>query len=194
MLRRHGYDGYRVVLTCTLANSPTMGWVPAKKYRIKLDSEERRLLTRIRDEGSNQAVRYKRAMVLLLSDEGEQGPAKIDSEIVSIIGISQRSVERLRERCHKVGALGALEPKPRNRSKDPKITGEVEARIIALACGEAPKGASRWSIRLLAEKAVELDIIESIGRESIRVILKKANLDLGNKSAGVFPPKKIQPS
>ena len=51
----------------------------------------------------------------------------------------------------------------RNRSKDPKITGEVEARIIALACGEAPKGASRWSIRLLAEKAVELDIIESIG-------------------------------
>ena len=82
----------------------------------------------------------------------------------------------------------------RNRSKDPKITGEVEARIIALACGEAPKGASRWSIRLLAEKAVELDIIESIGRESIRVILKKANLDLGNKSAGVFPPKKIQPS
>ena len=133
-------------------------------------------------------------LALLLSDEGEQGPAKIDSEIVSIIGISQRSVERLRERCHEVGALGALESKPRNRSKEPKVTGEIEARIIALACSEAPKGASRCSIRFLAEKAVELDIIESIGRESIRVILKKANLNLGSKSAGAFPPNKIPPS
>ena len=77
---------------------------------------------------------------------------KLIPKIVSIIGISQRSVERLRERCHKVGALGALEPKPRNRSKDPKITGEVEARIIALACGEAPKG----SLALVVELSVWL--------------------------------------
>lgn len=171
-----------------------MSWVPAKKYRINLRPDEREALLKITDRGSHKALKFKRATCLLLSDESQEGVSKTDGEIREVLGMSLRTIERLRKRCHEVGPLGALESKQRERSKERKITGEVEARIIALACSGAPKGTARWSIRLLAKKAVELEIIDSIGRESVREILKKANSNPGNKNVGVSRQKETPPS
>ena len=172
----------------------TIGQVSAKKYRVQLTPEERQSLEAIKNRGSHKATKYKRAVTLLLTDENQDGGSKKDAEIHQVLGLSISSIERLRKRCHEVGPLGALESKPRKASHPRKITGEVEARISALACSETPPGVAQWSVRLLAKKAVELEIIDSIGRESVREIFKKVNSNPGNKSAGVSHQKKMPPS
>lgn len=171
-----------------------MGGVPAKKYRIKLDSDERSALEKIRDHGSHKAQKFKRAQALLLCDE-ESGLAMTDADIASKIGISPSSVERLRKRCCEVGPLGALEPEPRETPpREIKVTGEVEAHISRLACSAPPAGQARWTLSLIAEKLVEIEVVDSIGRTSVSLVLKKANLSLGGKKDGVSHLRKTLPS
>jgi len=151
-----------------------IGCVPAKKYRIKLSQAERKELEAIVDRGTHSSIKYKRAMALLLSDESDSGPARSDREIEEVTRMRQRTVERLRKRCHIVGPLEALERVPRARPPvESKITGEIEAKLVQIACSEAPDGVSKWTLSLIAEEAVRLEIINSISRASVGNVLKK---------------------
>lgn len=171
-----------------------MRGVSAKIYRIKLSSEERIALEKIRDKGSHKASKFKRALVFLLVDEGPQGPAKKDTEVAQATGLNTVTIERLRKRCCEVGPLGALEPKPRETPpRKIKITGEVEAHITQLACSEPPEGFARWTLHLLANRLVEIKVIDSISHNSVALVLKKAISSPGDKKAGASPPSKAPP-
>lgn len=168
--------------------------MPAKIYRIKLTEAERRDLESIRDRGKGKAIKIKRAIALLLSDEGEQGPAMKDADILPVTGMSPRTLVRLRERCCEVGPLGALERKPREKPpREIKITGEVEARITTLACSKPPEGHARWTLQLLADQAVAAGVVESISHTSVATVLKKVRSNRGGRSAGASHPRRTPP-
>lgn len=172
-----------------------IGYVPAKKYRVKLELSERKVLEGIRDKGATKATRYKRALALLLSDEAPSGKALSDTKICEVVGMRLRTVERLRKRCHEVGPIKALE---RSLRETPpvaaKITGEVEAHITQIACSEAPDGCSHWTLQLIADEVISRGIIAHISHTSVGTVLKKANLNRGKKNAGASPQKKTPPS
>ena len=172
-----------------------MRGVPAKIYRIKLASDERSALEEIRDSGSHKSTKFKRALALLLANEGPDGPAMKDADIATNTGMKVVTLERLRKRCCEVGPIGALDPKSREHPpREIKITGEVEAHITRLACGKPPEGHVTWTLSLIAQKLVEIEVIESISRSSISLVLKKTNLSPGGKKAGVSHRKKTLPS
>ena len=167
--------------------------MPAKIYRIKLSIEERNHLESIRDKGSHKAIKFRRAVVLLLADEGEFGSAIKDADIAQSTGLHPNSIERIRKRCCEVGPIGALDAKPRETPpREIKITGEVEAHITQIACSEAPEGAARWTFKLIAERLVEIEVIDSISPSSVGLVLKKVNLNHGNKKDGVFLQNKTR--
>lgn len=172
----------------------TFGRVPAKTYRIKLTEGERAELEAIRDRGTGKALRIKRALALLLSDEGPYGPAWKDADILPITGMSPRTLVRLRERCCEVGPLGSLERKPRDKpAREIKITGEVQARITQLVCSKPPAGHARWTLRLLAGHLVEIGVVESISHNSVALVLKKVRSSRGASNAGAFHPSRTPP-
>jgi hypothetical protein len=154
--------------------------VPAKIHRIKLSKFERGELEVIRDQKRGKTAKAISAVALLLSDEGLHGPALVDREIHGITGLAVRTIERLRERCCEVGTLEALQRKPRaTPGREIKITGEVKARITQLACSRPPAGNARWTLRLMADHLVELEVIESISHQSVGTVLKKVNSSRG---------------
>jgi len=166
-----------------------------KIHRIKLTQDEREELELIRSKGSHKALKYKRASILLLSDESAAGSGLGDEEISQVTASAIRTIERLRKRCCEVGPLGALEPKPReNPPTERKITGEVEASITQLACSEPPKGTSRWTLQLLANRLVEINVIESISHTSVGLVLKKARSSHGVKKDGASRRMRTPPS
>ena len=137
--------------------------MPAKLHRIKLSGSERQELESIRDQKRGKASRVLRAVALLLSDEGPSGPALKDAEVRLATAMSPSTLERLRIRCCEVGPLGALERKQREKApREIKITGEVQARVTQLACSTPPEGHARWTLRLLADHLVEIEVIDSI--------------------------------
>ena len=173
----------------------TIGQVPAKIHRIKLSEDERRELKTIRDQKRGKASQALRAAALLMADEGPCGIASTDAEIHRATGISSRTLERLRQRCCEHGPLGALQRKVREKPpREVKITGDVEARITQLACSEPPAGHARWTLRLLADHLIELEVIESISHQSVRTVLKKANSSRGGRNAGASRPSTTPPS
>jgi len=146
----------------------------AKKYRIKLTPEERQSLETIRSKGSHQSITYRRAIALLMSDESDQGQCCTDAEIDKAIGMRTRTVERLRQKVHEVGVLKALERSPRiNPPNPPKITGELEAHITRIACSQSPEGTSRWTLQLIANELVRLEVIDCISTTTVGKVLKK---------------------
>ena len=146
--------------------------MPTKKYHVYLSDEEREYLERFVSTGTNKARRITRARILLLADESK-GRGKTDREISEALGVCMRTVAKTRERFVEE-RLGALNEKPRP-GKKPKLTGRDEAMLMAIACSDPPEGYGRWTIRLLADKLVELGIVDSISRETVRKILKKRN-------------------
>ena len=144
-----------------------------KRYVVKLSGEERADLEKLVKRGTVAALRRRHAEVLLLVDEGECDPKLSDAAAAERTGFSRRTVEQIRERCVCEGLAAALERKKRVRSRARKLDGEGEARLVALACSEAPTGHSRWSLNLLADKLVELEIVDSISHECVRQVLKK---------------------
>ena len=122
----------------------------AKIHRIKLSEDERCELEAIRDRGSLKAKTFKKALALLLCDEGHLGPALADEAICQIVALSPSSLIRLRQRCCETGPLGALVAKVRDKpAREIKVTGGIEARITQLACSKAPEGSARWTLRLI---------------------------------------------
>ena len=145
-----------------------------KQHHIKLEEDERKGLSRLANSQKAAAVKVKRARIRLAMDISEDGAALSDSKTAKISGLSVRSLERLRERVCEVGALGALERVPRlTPPVEPKVTGEVEARIVKIACSQPPYDCARWTMALIAERLVEREVVESISKETVRTTLKK---------------------
>ena len=169
--------------------------MPAKIYRVKLSEDERHELEAICDRGSLKAKTFKKALALLLCDEGHFGPALADDAICQIVALSPSSLMRLRERCCETGPLGALVGKVREKpAREIKVTGEIEARITQIACSEAPEGSARWTLRLLADHLVEIKVIESISHTTVGLVLKKARSNPGGRKDGASLPSTTPPS
>jgi len=150
-----------------------------KRYRVTLTELERDDLRKLVSVGKAAAQKLVRARILLLADQSEGGSSKSDPEIVESLGCGRASVERARKRFVEEGLDAALTPKPSQRVFERKMDGKAEAHLIALACSAAPKGRSRWTLRLLGDQMVALEHVESVSYETVRRVLKKTNLSLG---------------
>ena len=144
-----------------------------KLYRVKLTPEERSRLHELLSKGRAAARTLTHARILLKADEGEAGPRLTDDEIAEALEVNRSTVERVRIRCVEEGVEAALRPRPSRQLHPRKLDGAQEAHLVALACSPAPKGRKRWSLRLLADKLVELEIIDDISHETVRQTLKK---------------------
>jgi transposase len=147
----------------------------SKQYRVTLNAAERDELTALVRKGKGNARKLAPARVLLQVDEAAAGPGGTDEQTAQALNLSTRTVERVRERFVEQGLAAALLPKPSTRRYERAFDGAQEARLIALACSAPPEGKSRWTLRLLAEQAVELKIIDTVSHESVRQALKKTN-------------------
>ena len=146
----------------------------AKKYVLKLGVDERGELERLVRKGKAAGWKVQRAQALLKCDQGSAGPGWTDEQIAEAYGCTTRSLELWRKQAVEQGPMSLLEHKPRSRpSILPKLDGEKEARLVALACSKAPKGYARWSLRVLAGRLVELAVVDSISHETVRRALKK---------------------
>lgn len=151
------------------------------KYRIRLNESEREELKGMLGKGRHAARKLTRARVLLLSDEG-----KTEAEIVSALGVSAATVERLRKRCAEDGVEAALVERPRPGAKL-KLDERQRSRLIAEVCSSPGEGHARWTLKLLAGRVVELGLAESISPETVRAYLKKTTSSLGKSRNGVSP-------
>lgn len=148
--------------------------MPAKRYLVELSPAEREQLTGLVTSGKRSARTITRARILLKADQARGGPAWHDDRIAEALGCGLRTVERVRQRLVEEGLEAALTHKPQARpSVPPKLDGAGEARLIALACSEPPDGREGWTLQLLADKLVELRVVESVSYETVRRVLKK---------------------
>jgi Homeodomain-like domain len=165
--------------------------MPTKKHHIKLDLEERHQLESLSRKQKAAAIKVKRAKAMLAMDCGPHGPAHSDPEAAGISGLAIASLQRLRKRVCEVGPIGALERQVRETPPvAPKVTGEVEARMVQIACSQPPEGRESWTMQMIADRLVELKLVQSISDETVRLTLKKTTLNLGNRSAGASRPKR----
>jgi len=151
-----------------------------KKYRVELAEEQRQALKQLLSKGVVPARQIKHAHILLQADSSEGGPAWSDEQIQEVFGVGLSTILRVRRRFVENGLEDALKRRPQPPRPEKRIlNGRHEAYLIALACGEKPEGYHRWSVRLLAHKMVEVGYVEQVGRETIRVTLKKMNSSPG---------------
>ena len=163
-------------------------------YRVTLTKEEREDLEAMTRRGKAHARRFIHARALLLCDAGADGPAWNIADVATALGVTSRAIEHLKKRFVEEGFEAALERKPREKPpREVIFDGAFEARLIALACSDAPDGRRRWTIRLLADKAVELSFAESVSHMTVQRVLKKTNLSLTSASTGKSPRKGAQP-
>jgi hypothetical protein len=147
----------------------------AKKYRVTLTAEEREELQALLAKGKASARKLAHARVLLQVDETATGAGRTDEETAGALHLSVRTVERVRERFVEQGLAAALLPAPSKRVYARTFDGASEARLLALACGAPPEGKGHWTLRLLAERLVELQVLDTVSRECVRQALKKTN-------------------
>ena len=151
-----------------------------KKYRVTLTAEERNSLQGLIGAKRTAAKKVIHARLLLKADAGPEGPAWTDARIAEALEVDVSTVERLRQRFVEQGLDAALDrKKPDRPSRQRTLDGKAEARLIALACSEPPAGRVRWTLRLLADQLVELEIVEAVSTETIRRALKKTNSSPG---------------
>ncbi len=147
----------------------------AKKYRVTLTDEERAGLESMISRGKADARKLAHARILLQADEAGGAPARTDQEIASSLDVSTRTVERVRRRFVEEGTEAALLPKPTKRIYARALDGDQEAHLIALACSPPPAGKRRWTLRLLAERVVELGYAGAVSHETVRRTLQKTS-------------------
>jgi transposase len=158
-----------------------------KKYLVELSEKEREYLHKLISSGSAPARKLNRARILLKTDIGNHAEAQEalnDRQIAQMLETSIATVQRARERFYEGGLQTALERSKPDRVYRRSLEGRAEAHLIALACSEPPRGRDRWSLRLLADKAVELGIVEKVSHETIRKTLKKTNSSLTSSNSG----------
>lgn len=150
-----------------------------KKDIVQLTSEERTLLEQRTRTGTAAASVQRHARILLKADTAEGGPAWDDATIAQALDVSVPTVERGRQRFVQSGLELAIGRKPTTRSSQRKLDGNAEAQLIALTCSTPPEGACRWTLALLADKLVALNVVDSIARATVQVALKKTNSNRG---------------
>ena len=161
-----------------------------KKYIITLTKEECDALREVTSKGTHQAQKILNAQILLRCDESEnQTKRSTNEEISQFLGISMRKIDRVKKRFVMEGMEAVLTKKKGNHTYEKKVDGDVEAHLLAMSCGEPPEGFARWSLRLLADKAVELGYVDSISHESVRTVLKKNEIKPWRKEGWVIPPE-----
>jgi len=143
------------------------------KYKVTLTKEERDELMSIINKGKHTSQKYRNAYVLLNCDEGDYSDKATNAEINKILKIGMRTIDRIKKRFVEEGFDACLERKPTDREYELKADGDFEARLIAISCSQPPDGFARWSLRMLADKMVELEIVDSISHETVRSVLKK---------------------
>ena len=151
----------------------------AKKYRVKLSTEEQQELKRLVSQGKAAAYKQTHARILLLSDENQAEGGMKDVEIARSLQVGTATVERVRRRCVEEGLERALGRKEQVNRRPRKLDGAGEAQLIALACSQAPEGRAGWTLKLLADRLVEREIVHSISAETVRNTLKKTRSSPG---------------
>lgn len=154
-----------------------------KRHRIRLSQQDHQLLVKLVNTGKGKARRITRARILLLSDEGPHGTAKSDEQIAEALHISVSFVESTRRRFCLVGMERALNDRPRS-GQPPRLSGRQEAQLTALACSKPPEGHIAWTLRLLADRMVELKIVDRLSHETVRQALKKTTSSRGKRNSG----------
>ena len=151
-----------------------------KKYKVTLTQEERKKLEALSGKGKHAAQTVLNALILLACDEGEYQTERSINEIIArVLNISMKTIDRVKKRFVEEDFDVALTGKPSTRVYRRKADGDVEAHLVALSCSPAPEGHQRWTLRLLADKAVELDYVDNISYETVRRVLKKTSLNPG---------------
>jgi transposase len=164
-----------------MCNEKHIAWrliMPSKRYIVELTSQERKCLKKLISTGKTAAYRQRHARILLLADEKGRD-AMTDEQIGGAASCGVATVERLRKRFVEEGLEASLARHKSRRQYERKLDGEQEAHLIALACGDPPDGYQRWSLRLLADRMVELDCVDSLSYQTVRRTLKKTNLSPG---------------
>jgi transposase len=149
------------------------------KYVVRLTSEERGQLEGLVNKGRVAAAKRRRAQILLKADAGSSGCGCTDEQVAEALEVGTTTVHNVRQAYVEEGLAAALERKPAQGQRRRKLDGEAEARLIAMACGPAPEGRARWTLRLLADRLVELEIVDSISKDAVRQTLKKTNSNRG---------------
>lgn len=157
----------------------------APRYRVTLAIEERKDLEAISTKGKRAARTVLYARALLLLDTGDHGPKWTVAQVGEALGTTTRSLEHLKKRFVEEGISAAIERKERETPpREIQFGGEFEAHLLALACSDAPEGKTRWTVRLLAEKMIELKIVPSVSPMTVCNTLKKMNLNLTKANTG----------
>ena len=154
------------------------------KYVVRLTMEERGTLESLVANARAAADKRLRARMLLKANIGQGGPGWSDEKIAEAFEVGESTIHRLRQRLVEDGLEAALVRKPRSRTRVPKLDGEKEARLVALACSDPPDGRARWTLQLLADKLVQLEVVDSISDETIRLRLKKTKSSRGSIANG----------
>jgi transposase len=156
--------------------------------KVLLSNEQRASLEAMIRSGSHPARQLTRARILLLSDRS-QGKRRSNDQIAEAVCVSPTTARTIRRRFVQEGMEAALTERPRP-GKAPKVTGDVEAHLIALACSDPPAGHARWTLRLMAQQLVALEIVETISHVTVGEALKKTNLNLGASKAGALASRR----
>ena len=147
-----------------------------KKYPVILSDTERDDLKRLIATGTAPARKLTHARILLKADESAEGAGWVDEKVADAVEVSQPTVSRVRKQYFEESLEAALNRRPPKREYHRKLDGEQEARLVALACSQPPEGHARWSLRMLVDRLVELEIVEDISHQTVRRTLKKTNL------------------
>jgi transposase len=145
----------------------------AKFYKVELTKREREELLSIIRKGKHTSQIYRNAYVLLNTDEGEYSEKVTNTEISKVLKVGMRTIDRIKKRFVEEGYDSCLSRKPSTRVYAKIVDGDVEAKLVSIACSKPPEGFAKWSLRLLANKMVELQYVESISHETVRTVLKK---------------------
>ena len=149
------------------------------RYTVKLTKSEVEELMSIINKGSHTSQTFRTAYILLNCDEGIYSEKVTNEQISKVLKVGMRTVDRIKKKFIEEGFEACLDRRPTSRIYERKTDGDLEAKLVALCCSEPPKGYSKWSLRLLADKMVELNYVESISHVTVRSVLKKTNLSLG---------------
>lgn len=149
------------------------------RYKVTLTKEEREQLKAVLNKGKHSSLQFRNACILLNCDEGAHGEKVPNEQIAQLLQVNTKTVERLKQRFVEEGFEACMDRKPYPQVREIKADGEFEAHLIALSCSKAPAGYGRWSLRLLADKMVELKYADSVSHETVRQVLKKTKSSLG---------------
>jgi len=149
------------------------------RYTIKLTKTEVEELHTIINKGSHTSQTFRTAYILLNCDEGKYSDKVSNEQISKVLKIGMRTIDRVKKKFMEEGLESSLERRLTQRIYETKVDGDIEAKLVTLCCSEPPKGFAKWSLRLLADKMVELNYVESISHVTVGSVLKKTNLNLG---------------